>query len=320
MGRERTAETRRPGAIGAAQAALTVLVAGGAALAALLLHPGAGLFGKGRGPLGGNPVLVFGLALAALLGGIALRSRYLEQVRSNRELGGTEQRLADSVSRLLLAAALAVPLLVLVLHRFGTGHGDEQARHVPVRLYRISPRPLPAPPPKHTGQVDQATHAWLLRVMLDVGISLLAVVVVLAGIVLWRHLTRFSDPDAPADQGPPDDEQSRLARAVDSGHRALMDGDDPRAAVIACYAAMEASLAGSGVARRASDSPQDLLERAVAGGLPAAPAAAELTALFREARYSTHPMDGGHRDRAAAALAEIADGLRVRAAAAVAAP
>ncbi len=42
-------------------------------------------------------------------------------------------------------------------------------------------------------------------------------------------------------------------------------------------------------------------------------AAAALTALFREARYSTHPMDAGHRDRAAAALAEIADGLRARA-------
>ncbi|WP_345942855.1 DUF4129 domain-containing protein [Streptomyces sp. SID486] len=51
------------------------------------------------------------------------------------------------------------------------------------------------------------------------------------------------------------------------------------------------------------------MERAVAGGLPPG-AATALTALFREARYSTHPMDGNHRDRAAAALAEIADGLR----------
>lgn len=62
---------------------------------------------------------------------------------------------------------------------------------------------------------------------------------------------------------------------------------------------MEKSLAG-------------LLERAVAGGLPTGAAAAALTALFREARYSTHPMDGSHRDRAAAALTEIADGLRSR--------
>lgn len=126
-----------------------------------------------------------------------------------------------------------------------------------------------------------------------------------------------SDPAAgaevPATYATLDDEQERLAQAVDSGRRALLDGTDARAAVIACYATMEESLADSGVARRASDSPQDLLERAVAGGLPAGAAVVELTGLFREARYSTHPMDGGHRDRATAALAEIADGLRSRA-------
>jgi hypothetical protein len=93
---------------------------------------------------------------------------------------------------------------------------------------------------------------------------------------------------------------------VDSGRRALRDGADARAAVIACYAAMEQSLAASGIARRASDSPQDLLERAATGGRLTGPSAAALTALFREARYSTHPMDDSHRDRAADALAEIA--------------
>ena len=71
----------------------------------------------------------------------------------------------------------------------------------------------------------------------------------------------------------PDEEQDVLAQAVDSGRRALLDGDDARAAVIACYAAMETSLAASGIARRASDSPQDLLERASAGGLLTGPRA-----------------------------------------------
>lgn len=134
----------------------------------------------------------------------------------------------------------------------------------------------------------------------------------IAGLQLWRCLTRPPAPGAPATYATLDDEQDRLARAVDSGRRALLDGTDARAAVIACYAAMEESLADSGVTRRASDSPQDLLERAVAGGPPTRASAAALTALFREARYSTHLMDGSHRDRAAAALAEIADGLRSR--------
>lgn len=313
---ERTAGARRHGAIGAAQAALTVLVVGGAVLAAVLLHPGTGLFGRGRGPLGGNPLLVFGLALLALIGGLALRGRFLEQVRSDHELDGTEQRLTDSVSRLLLAATLAVPVLVLALHRFGTPAATKGTEHLTLTIHGTDQSPPPTRErTPHTPHAHHGSHRWLLQVLVDVGISLLAVVLVLAGVFLWRYLTRPAAPQPPSAEGTFDDEETRLAQAVDSGRRALRDADDPRAAVIACYAAMEDSLADSGVARRASDSPQDLLERAVAGGLPAAGAAAALTALFREARYSTHPMDGGHRDRAAAALAEIADGLRARAAA-----
>lgn len=159
-------------------------------------------------------------------------------------------------------------------------------------------------------------HFGLMRILLGLGIALLAVAVVLAGLYLWRYLTRLSVSEAsetPAAYATLDDEQERLSQAVDLGRRALLNAADARAAVIACYDAMETSLAVSGVARRASDSPQDLLERAVAGGLPAREAAAELTTLFREARYSTHPMDGSHRDRAEAALTEIAGDLRSRA-------
>ncbi|MEU7305569.1 DUF4129 domain-containing protein [Streptomyces sp. NPDC007206] len=316
MGRERTAGGRRlHSAIGAAQAALTVLVVGGLALGALLLHPDTGLLAKGRGPLGGNPVLVVGLTLLAFLGGLALRERYREQVGAARELNTVEQRLVDGVSRVLLAAAMVVPLLVLVLHRFGwSGSSHEAAGHASLPLPSPSQEPVPAlPPARHAGHAGHGIHSGLTRIVLGLGIALLVVVVVIAGLHLWRYLTRPPAPEAPATCATPRDERERLVKAVDSGRRALLGGNDARAAVIVCYAAMEESLAASGVARRASDSPQDLLERAVAGGLPAGAAVVALTALFREARYSTHPMDGGHRDRAAAALAEIADGLHARA-------
>ncbi|MEU0290105.1 DUF4129 domain-containing protein [Streptomyces sp. NPDC006147] len=319
MGRERTADgRRRHGTIGAAQAALTVLVVAGLALAALLLRPDAGLWAKGSGPLGGNPVLVFGLALLALFGGLSLREKYRQRVDAAGELGPVRERVTDAVNRVLLGASLVVPLLVLVLHRFGSS-GDAYGPGVDDGL-DAPPFPSPAqdpartlPPPRDAGDTGDGLDLGLTRILIGLGIALLVVAVVIAGLRLWRHLTRPLAPEATATYATLDDEQERLARAVDSGRRALSDGDAPRAAVIACYAAMEESLADSGVARRASDSPQDLLERAVAGGLPTGAAAAALTALFREARYSTHPMDAGHRDRAAAALAEIADGLRARA-------
>ncbi|MFF8731972.1 DUF4129 domain-containing protein [Streptomyces sp. NPDC015171] len=290
------------------------------ALGALLLHPETGLLAKGRGPLGGNAVLVVGLALLSLLGGLALREKYREQVSGARELDPVQQRMVDGVSRVLLAASLVVPLLVLVLHQFGSPDSSHKAGdgsgRAPLPLPSPRQDPVPAPPPPHhAGHAGHSTHFGLTRILLVLAIALLVAVVVIAGLHLWRYLTRPPASEAPVTYGVLGDEQERLAQAVHSGRRALLDGTGARAAVIACYAAMEESLAGSGVARRASDSPQDLLERAVAGGLPTAAAAAVLTALFREARYSTHPMDGSHRDRAAAALAEIAeiaDGLRSR--------
>ncbi|MFD6190518.1 DUF4129 domain-containing protein [Streptomyces sp. NPDC060275] len=72
------------------------------------------------------------------------------------------------------------------------------------------------------------------------------------------------------------------------------------------------ALAASGVPRHASDSPADLLTRAAGAGRTPGPAAPRLTALFREARYSSHPMDGSHRKAAADALEEIAALLRDR--------
>ncbi|MFH8340239.1 DUF4129 domain-containing protein [Streptomyces sp. AM6-12] len=317
MGLQHTAGGRRwHRAIGAVQAASAVLVVGGAALGALLLHPDRGLLAKGRGPLGGNPVFVVGLALLSLLGGLGLREKYQEQVGAARELNPVERRLVDGVSRVLLVASLVVPLLVLALHRFGSSGGSHQAGQRDGRGSSPLPSPrqdlAPTPPPaQHAGHAGHSMHFGLTRIPLALGIALLVVVVVIAGLHLWRRLTRPPVPEAPATYATLDGEQERLAQAVNAGRRALLDGNDARAAVIACYAAMEESLADSGVTRRTSDSPQDLLERAVAGGLPTG-AAAALTALFREARYSTHPMDGSHRDRAAAALAEVADGLRSR--------
>lgn len=318
MGRreQTTGGRRRYGTIGGAQVALTVLVVGGAAVGALLLRPDAGLSAKGRGPLGGNAVLVGGLALLAFLGGLALREQYRKRVRAVRGLGPVEQRLVDGVSRVLPAASLVVPLLVLALHRFalsGSGRetdlgGNDGPSASP------TPREVPVPAPPSAAHVDHGFRFGLTPLLLALGIALFVVAIVVAGLYLRRYLARPPALHAPSPSASavPGDERDRLTRAVDSGRRALLDGTDARAAVIACYATMEESLAASGVARRASDSPQDLLERATAGGLPARAAVGELTALFREARYSTHPMDDGHRDRAAAALTEIADGLRAR--------
>jgi hypothetical protein len=288
------------------------VVAAGIVAGALLLRGGPPA--RGRGPLGGHGAVVILLAAGWFVAGLLLNSRYREQVGWDRNLGPVEQRLTDVVRYALAVLPVAVALLVLLLHRFGSSGSSHGGDRLPT--IRRTPAPVPTPSFKvskdHSGSGLGSTARHIL---LGIGIALLVAAVVVAAVFLWRLLYRPVAAGHPATYATADDEQRRLADAVDSGRRALLDGIDARAAVIACYLAMEESLAASGVARRVSDSPQDLLERAATSGLTG-DSAAVLTELFREARYSTHPMGDSHRDRAAAALAEIAGRLDARRAAA----
>ena len=81
------------------------------------------------------------------------------------------------------------------------------------------------------------------------------------------------------------------------------------AAIIACYAAMEQALARAGTARAAADTPYELFLRAADRGLIRTDAATRLTALFYEARFSSHPMPPARRDDAQQALNELAASL-----------
>jgi len=76
--------------------------------------------------------------------------------------------------------------------------------------------------------------------------------------------------------------------------------------------AMERRLADRGTARGAADTPDELLARAVASGAVRGGAAGRLTALFYEARFSTHPLDAGQRDAASAALDSLAAELAAK--------
>ena len=75
---------------------------------------------------------------------------------------------------------------------------------------------------------------------------------------------------------------------------------------------MERSLADRGTARTVADTPDELLRRAAAAGTVHGGAAGRLTALFYEARFSTHPVSAGQRDAARAALDELADELAAK--------
>jgi Domain of unknown function (DUF4129) len=135
---------------------------------------------------------------------------------------------------------------------------------------------------------------------------LIAAIVAAVVVTIWWS-TRLRRPAAPLVIG--DVSAEELREAVAGGRAALARIDDARAAIIACYVAMERSLADRGTARGAADTPDELLARAVASGVVRGGAAGRLTTLFYEARFSTHPVGAGQRDAASAALDELAGEL-----------
>jgi hypothetical protein len=200
----------------------------------------------------------------------------------------------------LVAALIAIPAAVLI-----AVFAHIRPRRRQQRPHRINPG---RPGKLHLGDHGRAAISGdYIRYVL---IALLVAAIIIAAVMIWRRrrlwllsaagpLAEDEDTDTPAE----------LARAVDSGRLALRELDDARAAIIGCYLAMEASLAEAGAARAAAETPDELLDRAVGADLVDAAPAGRLTALFYEARFSTHPMPPARRDEAEQALADMAASL-----------
>jgi hypothetical protein len=101
--------------------------------------------------------------------------------------------------------------------------------------------------------------------------------------------------------------QARLAlgESLAAGRAALGGPRDPRAAIIACYAAMERGFAAAGSVPAAADTPAEVLARATGAGLVRSGSAVRMAGLFRRARYSSEPMTSADSAAAAAALDQM---------------
>ncbi|MFE7562087.1 DUF4129 domain-containing protein [Kitasatospora sp. NPDC057500] len=291
---------RGDGAVRTGRAVPLLLVAGGLVLAAAALRPDGGLLGTpGDPPVGAiGYVGLIALGWAGIVGRFAARFR--EEVRPLVGPTPRVERLREAAVVLLGGAAVLVPVLLFLFH--GRTQADNE---LPDPVVTPLPETTPTPTPEPEEGVAPTGDAGLLALLLY-GLAAVVVVVLVVSLVrlllgLYRSRRR-PEPLPVVGRVEPED---ALAAAVATGRRSL-HGADARAAVIACYAAMEGSLADSGLERQVGDSPAELLERAVADDrVDRAPAYA-LTELFREARYSSHPMDDGHVRRARAALDTIA--------------
>jgi len=105
-----------------------------------------------------------------------------------------------------------------------------------------------------------------------------------------------------------------VSDAVSEALVALDSVEDPRAAVIAAYAAMQETLAARGFPRRPAEAPREYLERVLLASSASEAEARTLTGLFEEARFSAHPISEQVRQRALSALRAVRAALSVAAA------
>jgi hypothetical protein len=111
----------------------------------------------------------------------------------------------------------------------------------------------------------------------------------------------------------PEDEDaapgSTAVRVVTSSVDALSAAGDPRSGVIAAYGRLLAGLGDAGAERRSDEAPFEHVTRALRDlGVRAEPLQ-RLTALFAEARFSTHPITEQHRAEAQSCLQAALDDL-----------
>jgi hypothetical protein len=243
--------------------------------------------------------IAIGVALEVILAGllVALLIRGRRPSDDFRVL-----RLRGVLRAALLAGLAAIPVVLLLA--------------APLHPHPLPPQPLPTQPqptvrptltrPPHPGAALRLPLAGILYALL--------ILALIGGIVACVVLLRRRQPEhdvlPPEEASLAEGQRSDLRDAVSSGRRALAGLDDARAAIIACYVAMERSLAEAGADHEVADTPDEFLARAAAAGLVHGAAAGELTGLFYEARFSAHELTTTQRDAARDALDQLAADLR----------
>ena len=130
--------------------------------------------------------------------------------------------------------------------------------------------------------------------------GMLIALALLVALTAWSRHARRHPARPPGDQA-----RLALGESLAAGRAALAGPRDPRAAIIACYAAMERGFAAAGSAPAAADTPAEVLARATGAGLVRSGSAVRMAGLFRRARYSSEPMTSADSAAAAAALDQM---------------
>lgn len=277
-----------------------------------------------REPDSGGPATLFAvsamLAASLVIVAIAIVARLREKGTAAAPAVGLRETLGGGVRlpkwRLLLIGlgALIVWLaVILLLARLGTSPTDIGENTVPddgsaATTHTEAPDRTPPPPPAQP-EPDEDVLGYRLAFVVT-AVAFLAMVA--TGTVVarrhQRHVTPVPGFLGDGDQAPvPTSGPEPLMRAAELGLAEMGDvRRDPREAIIACYAAMEHALADApGVVPLDSDTPSEVLARAVEHHALRTDSATQLVDLFTEARFSPHVMNEQHREIAVRVLRRV---------------
>jgi hypothetical protein len=262
-------------------------------LAAVMVPDGFALLRRretGRFVLPDVPALlryvVMGLAVAMVLVGL------WGVVLSAKGVGFARRRTWEAKVLVLFVAVGLIGLgfiLVPLLHR-------DRSPTPPT----LTPAP-PTPPP------TEAADAFLRSTGFGVLLTVLVLGAIVLGLLAWGRSWSRARPGRALDESL----RRGLAEDLDRGIAEVARIEDPRAAVIACYARMERTVEAAGVARTPADAPFELLAKVLEREHVPAASARRLTELFERARFSDHEVSPVMREEALGALTDVRAGLSI---------
>ncbi len=173
--------------------------------------------------------------------------------------------------------------------------------------------PLPTlastPPPSATPAPTAETNATpfdpspvlitivQLLLVLTIVVLLLAVALLIRSLLRRRpHLELHEEPDFAIPLVPAELLEAARQRLSD------LESGEPRNAIVAAWLGLETSAAATGLPRLPAETSSEYTERVIRVWPVDSERLGDLAALFREARFSVHPLGEAHRDRAVSDL------------------
>lgn len=221
---------------------------------------------------------------------------------------------------LLAVAAGIVVLVVLALAATSSlGPLVLEAPSDTVVVPTMEPAHHPSPTPSHEDAPPDIVETvplvipdWVMDLLRTLGLVAVVGIAVWGFIRLLQAYRRVELRRARAGADPveaPTIDEEELAESIDATLEQLHGGIDVEDAVVQCWRRLERLAADAGVERVPTQTSEEFTIAVLATTSADAPALRRLGGLFRQAVYSTHPLDDRDRADALGSLERLRDSL-----------